>query len=130
MTSADRSLDEEGVPDLQGPLPDKVATGDPQEGAAPPGDRPGASVDWGTTAEEQRAGEPMERKLRREVPDRPVADRDAVALVADDLHDDTESELIGEGTAVPAGQGLSAEEAAVRVEESPAATEADGEPPG
>lgn len=45
------SLESEGVPDLQGALPEKEATGDGQEGVAPPGNAPGASVDWGVTAE-------------------------------------------------------------------------------
>lgn len=63
------TLDEEGIPDLNGPLPGKAATGDPQEGQAPPGDRPRASVDFGTTAHEQREGEGLDGRLAREVPD-------------------------------------------------------------
>src|SRR6059058_2760041 len=35
-----RRLDEEGIPDLEGPLPEKAATGDPQEGLPLPSDRP------------------------------------------------------------------------------------------
>jgi hypothetical protein len=64
----DRSLDEEGIPDLEGPLPEKAATGDPQEGASPPSDSP-VSLEWGVTADEQRAGEPLGSKLDRELPD-------------------------------------------------------------
>src|SRR2546430_8748438 len=66
-----RRLDEEGIPDLEGPLPEKAATGDPQEGLPPPSDRP-ASLDWGTTAEEEAAGEPLDVRVSHEVPD--VAD--------------------------------------------------------
>jgi len=64
----DSNLDEEGVPDLEGPLPGKVATGDPQEGVSPPSDHP-ASLDYGVTAGEQRADEPLDARLRREEPD-------------------------------------------------------------
>ncbi len=63
------TLDEEGIPDLVGPLPGKAATGDPQEGQAPPGNRPRASVDFGTTANEQREGEGLDGRLAREEPD-------------------------------------------------------------
>jgi hypothetical protein len=100
----DRSLDEEGIPDLEGPLPEKAATGDPQEGVAPPADHP-ASLDWGTTAEEQRLGEPLDRQIARELPD---------------VFDDPETvgrELFGQSDG---GQdGLSAEEAAMHVETEP-----------
>ena len=77
------TLDEEGVPDLQGPLPAKEATGDPQEGVAPPGVRPRASVDWGVTPEEQRSSEPLDVRIAREVPE--SGETDPVDEVADDL---------------------------------------------
>jgi hypothetical protein len=63
------TLDDEGVPDLEGPLPEKEATGDPQEGLMPPHDRPVAATDWGVTGEEQRAGEPLDRRVAHERPD-------------------------------------------------------------
>jgi hypothetical protein len=53
--SKDRSLDQEGIPDLTGPVPGKAKTGDPQEGVSPPSDRP-ASLDWGVTAGEAARG--------------------------------------------------------------------------
>jgi hypothetical protein len=62
------TLDDEGIPDLDGPLPEKAATGDPQEGASPPADRPN-SLDWGTTPREQRLGEPISVRVARERPD-------------------------------------------------------------
>lgn len=62
------TLDEEGIPDLEGPLPEKAATGDPQEGVPPPSDRP-ASLDWGVTDAEQREGEPMSVRVARERPE-------------------------------------------------------------
>ena len=45
------ALDEDGIPDLAGPLAQKAATGDPQEGVPPPSDRP-VSFDWGVTEAE------------------------------------------------------------------------------
>lgn len=62
------TLDEEGLPGLQGPLPGKAATGDPQEGEPPPSTRP-ASLDWGVTAAEDAAGEPVSVRVAREQPD-------------------------------------------------------------
>jgi hypothetical protein len=100
----DRSLDAEGIPDLEGPLPEKSATGDPQEGVAPPADHP-ASLDWGTTAEEQRLGEPLDRQLARELPD-VTDDRDTVGHELFGRPEDNQD-------------GLSAEESAMHVEREP-----------
>ncbi len=119
----ERSLDEEGIPDLGDPLPEKVRTGDPQEGLPPPNDRPGASVDWGVTGEEERHGEPLAVRMAREVPDAEVApDEPGVQLVGDDVLDDREKDLVADATDLPAGQGHSGEEAAVHVldEDDPA----------
>jgi hypothetical protein len=77
------TLDSEGVPDLEGPLPEKELTGDPQEGISPPADRPRASVDWGITAEEQRELEPLDLRVGRELPE--VGAIDPVDEVAADL---------------------------------------------
>jgi hypothetical protein len=116
----DRTLDEEGVPDLEGPLPEKEATGDPQEGLPPPNDRPRASVDFGITAEEQAQGESLDRRIEREEPDLPIAaDPAGVSLVEDDESSidglDVEPELLGD--AVPAGDDLlSPEERALHIE--------------
>jgi hypothetical protein len=62
-------LEDEGVPDLSDALPAKVITGDGQEEPTPPGEAPSASVDFGTTAEEARSGEPLAGRLAREEPD-------------------------------------------------------------
>jgi hypothetical protein len=113
----DRSLDEEGIPDLDGPLPEKVATGDPQEGASPPSDRP-ASADYGTTAEEQSRPEPLDVRVGRELPDdAPPAQGGAVLVAPEDEEDvltDDEAQLVGRAVD-PGTQGVSAEEAAVHV---------------
>jgi len=57
------------IPDHEGPLPGKVITGDEQEGLIEPGDRPRAADRFGTTVDEQRAGAPLDERLRWEQPD-------------------------------------------------------------
>jgi hypothetical protein len=112
--SKDSSLDEEGIPDLAGPLPAKVATGDEQEGLMPPSDRP-ASLDWGTTAEEQRAGEPLSIRVARELPDRLVTPRDReqrIELVEDEAPADV-GELVAQ--AVETDLAVSPEDAALHI---------------
>lgn len=120
MTSDE--LDAEGIPDLEGPLPEKAATGDPQEGLAPPSERP-AAFDYGVTDAEQRAGEPISVRVAREEPDVVAADDASFVLVGPDdegpgLVDD-EKDMTARGVAP--GGGLSAEEAAVHLAD-------DGEP--
>jgi hypothetical protein len=109
----DRNLDQEGIPDLEGPLPEKAATGDPQEGASPPTDRP-ASQDYGVTADEQSRPEPLDVRLARERPD------DVGILVAPEdeglgLEDDDADLVARRGGDDQVG--TSAEEAAMHVVE-------------
>src|SRR3954470_7977977 len=59
-------LEEEGIPDQSDALPGKIITGDAQEDLEPPHDYPVAVEDYGTTAAEQRAGEPLDLRLGRE----------------------------------------------------------------
>ena len=127
-----RTLDEEGIPDLEGPLPGKAATGDGQEGVPPPSEVP-ASLDFGTTLSEQREGESLDRRVSRELSDvdaeleDPEEDPDALEaiLVEDDegTRPDTDADLAA--SAVDAGtSGTSAEEAAVQIDdEAPGATD-------
>jgi hypothetical protein len=113
--SNDRSLDEEGVPDLDGPLPEKAATGDGQEGLLPPSSRP-ASLDWGTTAKEQRQREPLSAKISRERADvtgRATDHDEGIELVEPEPHD---GQLIAD--AVESEQALSPEEAAMHFVET------------
>jgi hypothetical protein len=125
----DRSLEQEGIPDLEGPLPEKEMTGDPQEGLSPPSDRP-ASLDYGATAEEQRRGEPLDVRLSRELPD-VFDDPERLRRVDEAVEGsegpqlvEPEDEEVGltddEGALVARagdeGGGLSAEEAAMHVE--------------
>jgi hypothetical protein len=63
------SLDADGIPDDEGPLDEKALTGDGQEGIYPPGDRFHGAKSYGTTAEEEEAGESLDDKLSREIPD-------------------------------------------------------------
>ena len=124
----DRSLDPdaEGIPDLDAPLPGKVASGDPQEGLFPPRDHPVGATEYGTTPSEEAAGEPLGLRLSREEPElteddvlnaedfeRPIG---RVYDETDDLSDgyvlDEEGELVGRVEDADAAT-LSAEEAAV-----------------
>jgi hypothetical protein len=111
-----RTLDDEGIPDLEGPLPEKELTGDPQEGVEPPADHP-ASFDYGVTAEEDERGEPLSVRLAHEVPDVVVDDEDDDALQLLDeesAFDEDDKDLVGEGVE-PGLLGFSAEDAAVHV---------------
>jgi hypothetical protein len=61
-------FEDAGIPDLQDGTPEQQEAEDPQE-LPLPGDAPNASVDWGTTDEEQVEGEPHDVRLAREEPD-------------------------------------------------------------
>jgi len=50
-------------------LPGKRITGDPQDDMMVPGDHPVAVNEFGTTAAEEQAGEPLDLRLSREEPD-------------------------------------------------------------
>jgi len=77
------TLDDEGIPDLAGPLSEKELTGDPQEGVMPPSDRAHVESDWGVTADEQRISEPLDVRVRHERPD--IGETDPVDEVVRDL---------------------------------------------
>jgi hypothetical protein len=108
----DRTLDAEGIPDLEAPAPGKVATGDPQEGIAPPNDRPN-SFEHGVTAAEID-----------DAPPPPLDERDTarhgIVLVddADSVGNDLEKDLIAD--TADDEPSLSAEEAAIHeVDDAP-----------
>lgn len=82
-------LEEEGVPDHEGPLPEKVDTGDPQEGMAAPADNPDHADDYGVTLDEQRTGTPIGERLQEEQPEE-LPDFDPEAGTADPYPSDTE----------------------------------------
>jgi hypothetical protein len=108
--------EDEGLPDLDPALPSKEATGDAQEGLVLPRDEPRAADDHGTTAEEQREGEELGGRLDREEPEGEEADRRQAGRLIEEGLDDHEKDEVAE-EAREDTEGLSAEEAAVRVEE-------------
>ena len=112
--------EDEGIPDHGGPAPGKRATGDPQEGLLPPADEPRAADRFGTTAEEQREGEPLDEKLSEEQPDRATRRRNSMGRLMEQgsgLTDEEKDEVAEE--AEEDTSGLTAEEAAMRDEENP-----------
>ena len=106
-------LDSEGVPSLEGALPQKEITGDAQEGVWPPRDYPLSPLLRNDT---------LDDRLRVERPDR-VRPDDQPALLVDDepeTGDDIEAELSADEIYPPA------EEAAVHiVDELPGAVDRD-----
>lgn len=123
-------LESDGVPDHEGPLASKVATGDPQEGLdAGSRERRPASFDFGITAAEQREGEGLDGRIARELPDPAmdpyaeepvqavgVGSAEAGRLIEDDegAHTDVTAESIAYSAGEDSGD-LSAEEAAVHL---------------
>jgi hypothetical protein len=125
-------FEDEGIPDLQEGTPEQQWSRDPQE-APLPGREPTAVLDHGTTAEEQREGEPHDLRLSREEPDvgpRDVPDGAIPELDADDpafeqvgrlvapdegVRADTEKDEVATDVGPDFG-GLTAEETAMHVE--------------
>ncbi|MCU1667286.1 MAG: uncharacterized protein JWP40_213 [Blastococcus sp.] len=84
QTARDIFPEDEGLPEVQQDDFPTAALAEEPEFAPLPGDRPGASADYGTTAREQAEGESLDSRLAREVPDdirdvRPSADPDHTA---------------------------------------------------
>lgn len=115
----------EGIPDLEDGFPEQLWAEDPQR-APLPGDEPAAVDDFGTTAEEQRRGESLDGRLRREEPEttagedaeeQPAARPAGRIVEADEgARPDTEKDAVAYEAGPDAG-GFSAEEAAMRVED-------------
>jgi hypothetical protein len=69
QTSRDIFPEDDGIPEVsQDDSPTQDRAEDPQF-APVPGERPGASADFGTTAREQAEGESLDDRLAREIPD-------------------------------------------------------------
>jgi hypothetical protein len=69
QTARDIFPEDEGIPEVsQDDSPTMERAEDP-EFAPLPGERPGASTDFGTTALEQAEGESLDGRLAREIPD-------------------------------------------------------------
>ena len=124
-------LEDEGIPDQSDALPLKEITGDAQEVLAPPRDYPVAADDWGTTAAEQREGEPLELRVQRELPDTlGEADPDSTPypedrdervgrLVADPEGGTNKDQDVWAQSVGADGGGLAPEERAMHIEEPP-----------
>ncbi len=64
---------------------------DPLDEGISPNEQPWGTTAWGVTAEEEREGEPLAGRLRREVPDRDDEDGDGLGDASDtdgELYDD------------------------------------------
>jgi hypothetical protein len=69
QTARDIFPEDEGLPEVANDDSPTSEMAEDPEFAPLPGERPGASVDFGTTSEEQAEGESLEGRLAREVPD-------------------------------------------------------------
>jgi hypothetical protein len=67
-------FEEEGLASEEPGLPGKRITGDPQDDMMVPGDRSVGVDEFGTTAEEEAEGEPLDLRLSREEPELDPAD--------------------------------------------------------
>lgn len=69
QTARDVFPEDEGLPEVANDDSPTSELAEDPEFAPLPGERPGASVDFGTTSEEQAEGESLDGRLDREVPD-------------------------------------------------------------
>jgi hypothetical protein len=72
------AFEDAGIPDLQDGFPEAQQASDPEE-LPLPGENAVGVDQWGTTIEEEIEGEPLDGRLRRELPD------PALTEIADDL---------------------------------------------
>jgi hypothetical protein len=130
-------FEEEGLASPDPEYGGKRITGDPQEEMAVPAERPVAVDDFGTTAAEETAGEPLDGRLRREEPDLRAStpadespdsdqpypeDRDErvgrIVETDEGARTDTEPDAVALDVGTDLG-GFSAEERAMHVEPEP-----------
>ena len=69
QTSRDIFPEDEGLPEVANDDSPTAELAEDPEFAPLPGERPGASIDFGTTSEEQAEGESLDGRLAREIPD-------------------------------------------------------------
>jgi hypothetical protein len=69
QTARDIFPADEGLPEVANDDSPTSELAEDPEFAPLPGERPGASVDFGTTSEEQAEGESLDGRLAREIPD-------------------------------------------------------------
>jgi hypothetical protein len=131
LTRPAPEVTEDGIPSIEEIPEDVLMTGDPVEGEMPPLDRPQAVKDWGTTASEQLASEPMEVRVAREVPDVEAADvyldRQVLEPGAEGGLGDDEPDSVGQAD-IGLEDTLSAEEAAMQVVDEPPGMNYDPDP--
>ncbi|MGZ4505641.1 MAG: hypothetical protein ACXVX8_17075 [Blastococcus sp.] len=85
QTARDIFPEDEGIPEVSQDDSPTIARNEDPEFAPLPGEEPGASSDFGTTAREQAEGESLDARLARETPDdardvRPSEDPDRAGL--------------------------------------------------
>jgi hypothetical protein len=91
QTARDIFPEDEGLPEVANDDSPTSELAEDPEFAPLPGERPGASADFGTTSREQAEGESLDGRLAREIPDdapdvRPAEDpQRAVAQLEQDL---------------------------------------------
>jgi hypothetical protein len=95
QTARDVSYEDDGVPDIADDDHPTEARAEDPEFAPVPGERPGASTDFGTTAREQSEGESLSGRLDREVPDTGIDTADDVR--AAETHDRTVPQISQDG---------------------------------
>lgn len=114
-------FEDAGIPDLQDGTPEQQWSEDPEE-LPLPGDSPNASIDWGTTAEEQLEGESLDRRLQREQADPALTEigddlegtvEEDPDRVEDDGSDVTVGRLVNEQDVVPGDDEVDTEAADV-----------------
>jgi hypothetical protein len=120
QTARDISYEDDGVPDIADDDHPTEALAEDPEFAPVPGERAGASADFGTTAYEQSEGESLSGRLQREVPDAgpddvraaethdrtvPQLDQDGVSDRADSFTDSVSDDVIATGEAPTGGEG-------------------------
>ena len=117
-------LEAEGIPPIE-EQPPGIEGQNEVEGMIPPGDRPKAADDWGTTSREERPDEPLADRVLREQPETAGAGRGAGGQpvgrlvqpdggMVDMDHEATEIAMETEDDG-----GLAAEEAAMHITDSP-----------
>mgnify|MGYP000032270921 CR=1 FL=1 len=109
------SMDAEGIPDLETPINE-------DEGLIPPRDHPQAVDEFGITAAEQRADEPLADRVLREEPDfddSAIGGQLVDAGSADVEGYDDEKDAIASVLGTDEDVALSAEEAAMHITDSP-----------
>jgi len=117
-------LSEDGIPATEEVSEELLLTGDDALGPMPPLDHPQAVNQWGTTPFEERVGEPLDLRLRREQPDvferaeEVEEDVPQVFQPGAEYSVDEEPDEVGDLDAVWE-DSLSAEELAMRIDEEP-----------